>query len=66
MRVRSFQIVARDSVAGRVSGIGSFEFTIPGRDRGVRGTYTGKLQADSGEGTYRFPGCAGSLFFKRL
>jgi caspase domain-containing protein len=76
IRIDGSHILRNGSVAGRMFGNGNFEFAAPRANRPtIRGTYSGKLQADSGQGTYRFPDCAGprhdqccsgSIVLKRL
>lgn len=69
IRISSSQIFADGSVVGRVLENGKFEYTRPLSERPrVRRIFVGKLQTDSGRGTYRFSEgvCRGTILLKRV
>jgi hypothetical protein len=68
LTIKGTQIVEEGAVRGVITADGNFQYTRPApANPNVVGPFTGKLQGDTGTGTYRFaPACTGSISLKRM
>jgi hypothetical protein len=68
LTIKGSQILEDGTVRGQIAADGSFQYTRPApANPNVVGPFTGKLQGETGTGTYRFaPACIGSISLKKL
>jgi hypothetical protein len=68
LTIKGTQILEEGAVRGQIGSDGSFQYTRPApANPSVSGPFTGRLQGETGTGTYRFdPACVGSITLRKM